>query len=184
MDTYRTPCGLEDVMTEPTISVITAGDVQLPAGAPFDVVASVGNGHEAVATTLTEVPDVLVLDSRIDDPDARAVCRRIREWAPATRVLAAAEIDDENLYSTLVAGAAGAVGDAAPGEVTEGASACEKTSTCDKADGEACVCAKGKDGAPVWCASCKKGFVDGKEVCCPKCVQRAVDKAAAAGGTE
>ena len=81
-------------------------------------------------------------------------------------------------------GAAGAVGDAVPGEATEGASACEKTSTCDKADGEACVCAKGKDGAPVWCASCKKGYVDGKEVCCPKCVQRAIDKAAAAGGTE
>ena len=64
------------------------------------------------------------------------------------------------------------------------ADAAEGESSCDKADGEACVCAKGKDGASVWCASCKKGFVDGKEVCCPKCVQRAVDKAAAAGGTE
>lgn len=69
--------------------------------------------------------------------------------------------------------------------VAEGAGSC-----CDKAgDGTtpdaatkaaACVCKAGKAGTPVWCASCEKGYVDGKEVCCPKCVQRAIDKAAAA----
>lgn len=45
----------------------------------------------------------------------------------------------------------------------------------------ACVCKAGKAGKPVWCEGCDKGYVDGKEVCCPSCVKKAVKKAA---GTE
>ncbi len=97
------------------MTVLIAGDPgigappAIPAGAEIDVVGQVDTGNEAISMVLTELPDVLLLDTRILETDARAVCRRIREWAPATRVLAATEHDDEQAYTTVVAGAAGAV---------------------------------------------------------------------------
>lgn len=102
-------------MKHNTVTVLVAGD---PARTP-DLAASLGpdvevigllpTGNEAIARVLTDLPDVLLLETHIGDPDARAVCRRIREWAPATRVLAVIEADNELAYTTLVAGANGAV---------------------------------------------------------------------------
>jgi two-component system, NarL family, response regulator DevR len=102
-------------VTADKVTVLVAGDpgtpapLAVPAGPEIEVIGHVGTGNEAIARVLTELPDVLLLDTRIAEPDARAVCRRIREWAPATRVLAATEHDDEHAYTTVVAGAAGAV---------------------------------------------------------------------------
>ena len=96
-------------MTDDTITVISAGATGVPAHPRIRSAGHAETGAEAVAKVLTEVPDVLVLDARIDDPDARQVCRRIREWAPATQVLAVSTLDDEAVYTTLIAGAMGAV---------------------------------------------------------------------------
>jgi len=103
-----------DATNDDTITVLVAGDPALSDALRVptqhvDVVGHVPTGHEAVACVLTEIPDVLLLDVRIQESDARAVCRRVREWAPATKVVAATAQDDERAYTTVVAGAAGAV---------------------------------------------------------------------------
>ena len=96
------------------VTVLVAGDprlgdaLQVPTG-DVEIVGRAVTGNEAIASVLTELPDILLLDVRIEEPDARAVCRRIREWAPATRVVAATGADDERAYTTIVAGAAGAI---------------------------------------------------------------------------
>jgi DNA-binding NarL/FixJ family response regulator len=100
--------------TDDRVTVLVAGDpdlgdaLRVPSD-DVDVVGRVATGTEAVACVLTEIPDVLLLDVRIEESDARAVCRRIREWAPATKVVAATMLDDERAYTTVVAGAAGAI---------------------------------------------------------------------------
>ncbi len=98
-------------MSGEIITVLLGGNVPAPAasadGPQIEVVGSAATGTETVAGVLAELPDVLLLDGRIAEPDARAVCRRVREWAPATRVLAIAEVDDESAYTTVVAGACG-----------------------------------------------------------------------------
>ena len=61
---------------------------------------------------------MLLLDVRIEEPDARAVTRRIREWAPATRILTMVPGDDEDTYTVVVAGATAVVAsDTAPDEL-------------------------------------------------------------------
>jgi DNA-binding NarL/FixJ family response regulator len=100
-------------MSIETITVVLGGNVPAPAssahGQGTEVVGAANTGSEAVAKVLAELPDVLLLDARIADPDARAVCRQVREWAPATKVLAITEVDDESAYTTIVAGACGVV---------------------------------------------------------------------------
>lgn len=103
-------------MDQDVTRVIVGGNLAVAAHQSIDVLTTAATGTETVAAVVTELPDVLVLDGRIADPDVRAVCRRIREWAPATRVLVVGELDDENLYSALVAGAAGAMLGDAPAE--------------------------------------------------------------------
>lgn len=102
-------------MSDHTVTVLVAGDaLTAPTAAPgwpeIEVIGHAHSGHGAVDTALTEVPDVVLIDVTIEGPDSRAVCRRIREWVPATRVLAVASDDDELAYTTLVAGASGVVG--------------------------------------------------------------------------
>lgn len=95
------------------VTVIVAGNAEydhdVDAETETEIIARAATGDEAIALVLAELPDVLVLDTRITDRDARGVCRRIREWAPATRVLAVSERDDEAAYTTLVAGAVGVI---------------------------------------------------------------------------
>jgi hypothetical protein len=120
--------------------------------------------------------------------------------ASSSAASSSAESDDAegsgaaaNLLADPTAAAAGATGTSG----TAGASACDEScsqssacsekckesgsSCCDKEKGAeaasaACACVKGKAGEPVWCESCKKGYVDGKEVCCPSCVEDAKKK--------
>ncbi|MFT5202290.1 MAG: DNA-binding NarL/FixJ family response regulator [Candidatus Aldehydirespiratoraceae bacterium] len=102
-------------MDDERVAVVVAGDpaiansLRTPQSDEINVVAHVPTGKEAVARVLTDLPDVLLLDIRIAESDARAVCRRIRQWAPATKIVAVTSLDDENAYTTVVAGAMGAV---------------------------------------------------------------------------
>ncbi len=102
-------------MNDTTITVIVGGaePIETPLPTPshpdFEILARVQTGEEAIDRVLAEIPDVLLLDVRMKQPDARAVCRRLREGAPATKVLAVAPLDDEQAYTTVVAGAAGVV---------------------------------------------------------------------------
>jgi DNA-binding NarL/FixJ family response regulator len=106
---------MDDKRIAERVTVVVAGDpaianaLRAPRSDEIDVVAHALTGNEAVARVLTVLPDVLLLDTRLAEPDARAVCRRIREWAPATKVMAVTSRDDEHAYTTVVAGAAGAI---------------------------------------------------------------------------
>jgi len=97
-----------------TVTVLVAGDpdqsdvLHMPVG-NVEIVGRAITGNDAINDVLTELPDVLLLDVRIEDVDPRAVCRRVREWAPATKIVASTPTDDERAYTTIVAGAAGAV---------------------------------------------------------------------------
>ncbi len=102
-------------MSVDSVTVLIAGDPRLaapltsPSTPDLETIGQVSTGDEAINRVLTDLPDVLLLDTRIEETDARAVCRRIREWAPATKVLAVTPDDDERAYTTVVAGAAGGV---------------------------------------------------------------------------
>jgi len=109
-------------MDNEVVTVLVAGDIAepgpIPDGPNLAVLGRVATGEEAIALVVAELPDVLLLDGLIENPDARAVSRRLREWAPATRVLSVNPLDDEAAYTTVVAGAAGSVlADADPTEV-------------------------------------------------------------------
>ncbi|RMH83106.1 MAG: DNA-binding response regulator [Actinomyces sp.] len=75
----------------------------------IEVLGRSHTGHEFVARVLSEMPDVAVVDVRLDDVDAHAVCRRLHEWAPAVRLVAVGPLDDERLFGALVNGASSAV---------------------------------------------------------------------------
>ena len=112
-----------DATDEHTVTVLVAGDpefgdtLRVPRR-DLTVVARVTTGNDAIDVVLRELPDVLLLDVRIEDTDARGVCRRVREWAPATKVVAATPLDDERAYTTIVAGASGAITLGADDEAT------------------------------------------------------------------
>lgn len=89
-----------------------APDIDLvadPPGPDIEVVDRVHTGTEAVEGVLEIMPDVLVIDSGIEDISSRAACRRVQEWTPATKILAVAPDDDELLYTTVAAGASSAL---------------------------------------------------------------------------
>ena len=99
--------------TEPA-TVLVAGDPRLPDPlrppiGDVEVVGRVSTGDAAIDAVLTDLPDVVLLDVRIRATDARSVCRRLREWAPATKLIAATVHDDETAYAAVVAGATSAV---------------------------------------------------------------------------
>ncbi len=74
-----------------------------------EIIGRVHTGADAVERALDVMPDVLVLDARVSDGDARSVCRQIQEWAPATRVLVISPVDDECLYAIVASGASSAL---------------------------------------------------------------------------
>ncbi len=100
-------------MVNQTVTALVGGAIDTPVatdpGAPLEVLGRALTGSDVVGRVVLDLPDVLVIDTRIDDPDVRAVCRRIRDWAPATRVIAVAQADDEAAYTTVVAGASACI---------------------------------------------------------------------------
>jgi DNA-binding NarL/FixJ family response regulator len=72
------------------------------------VVAEAGTGAEAVAEAARTKPDVIVMDVRLPDGTGIEACRDIRAERPQTRVLMLTSYaDDEAVYASIVAGAAG-----------------------------------------------------------------------------
>lgn len=103
-----------DLRTIEPATVLVAGDPRLPdplrePTGDVEVVGRVSTGDAAIDAVVTDLPDVVLLDVRIRASDAREVCRRLREWAPATKLVAATVRDDETAYAAVVAGATGAV---------------------------------------------------------------------------
>lgn len=99
------PCGAPG-FDDPTPDIDL---VERPPGPEIDVVGRVHSGTDAVENVLEIMPDVLVIDSGIEDVSSRAACRRVQEWVPATKILAVAPDDDELLYTTVAAGASSAI---------------------------------------------------------------------------
>jgi two-component system response regulator DevR len=72
------------------------------------VVAEAGTMAEAVDAAAKAKPDVIVMDVRLPDGSGVEACRAIREVRPETRVIMLTSYaDDEALFASIVAGAAG-----------------------------------------------------------------------------
>jgi NarL family two-component system response regulator LiaR len=74
----------------------------------MDVVGEAADGEEAVALVEQTAPDVLLLDLVMPRVDGLEAIRRIRECAPATRILVLTSFaDDHTVLPAVRAGAAG-----------------------------------------------------------------------------
>lgn len=72
------------------------------------VAAEAGTMAEAIETAARAKPDVIVMDVRLPDGSGVEACRTIREARPETRVIMLTSYaDDEALFASIVAGAAG-----------------------------------------------------------------------------
>jgi len=72
------------------------------------VVAEAGTMAEAIEGAARAKPDVIVMDVRLPDGSGVEACRTIREARPETRVIMLTSYaDDEALFASIVAGAAG-----------------------------------------------------------------------------
>lgn len=72
------------------------------------VVAEAGTVAEAIDAAARAQPDVIVMDVRLPDGTGIEACREIRAERPETRVLMLTSYaDDEAVYASIVAGAAG-----------------------------------------------------------------------------
>jgi two-component system, NarL family, response regulator DevR len=91
--------------------VVRDGIKLLLADVPDVVVcAEAGSAREAVATAAQALPDVIVMDVRLQDGSGIEATRDIRAARPATQVLMLTSFaDDEALFASIMAGAAGYV---------------------------------------------------------------------------
>jgi len=72
------------------------------------VVGEAGTTAEAIETAARAKPDVIVMDIRLPDGSGVEACRTIREARPETKVIMLTSYaDDEALFASIVAGAAG-----------------------------------------------------------------------------
>ena len=72
------------------------------------VVGEAGTTAEAIDTAAKAKPDVIIMDVRLPDGSGVEACRTIREARPETRVIMLTSYaDDEALFASIVAGAAG-----------------------------------------------------------------------------
>ncbi len=76
----------------------------------LDVVAEAGSAREAIDRALASAPDMVVMDVRLPDGSGVEATREIRARLPQTRVLMLTSFsDDEALFASVMAGAAGYV---------------------------------------------------------------------------
>jgi two-component system response regulator DevR len=72
------------------------------------VVAEAATMAEAIETAARAKPDVVIMDVRLPDGSGVEACRTIREARPDTKVIMLTSYaDDEALFASIVAGAAG-----------------------------------------------------------------------------
>ena len=72
------------------------------------VVGEAGTVEEAVAAAARTEPDVIVMDIRLPDGSGVDACREIRDQRPETKVIMLTSYaDDEAIYGSIMAGAAG-----------------------------------------------------------------------------
>lgn len=82
----------------------------LAATDDLHVVAEAESVEQAIAQALRTRPDVVVMDIRLADGSGIEATREIRDRLPATQVLMLTSFaDDEALYASIMAGAAGYV---------------------------------------------------------------------------
>jgi DNA-binding NarL/FixJ family response regulator len=91
--------------------IVRRGVRDLLAGDPgIDVVGEAGTVADALALVPALRPDVAVLDVRLPDGDGVTLCRDLRSAMPELRVLMLTSFaDDDALYDSILAGAAGYV---------------------------------------------------------------------------
>jgi DNA-binding NarL/FixJ family response regulator len=76
----------------------------------IDVVAEAGDADAALKAVESSRPDVVIMDVRLPGRSGIEACREIRSAFPETKVLMlTAHSDDEALFSSIMAGAAGFV---------------------------------------------------------------------------
>ena len=74
----------------------------------FAIVSEAGDGNEAVDVALQSKPDVIVMDIRLPTMSGIEACRAIRDERPETKVIMLTSYaDDEAVYGSIMAGAAG-----------------------------------------------------------------------------
>ena len=74
------------------------------------VVGEAGTMQEAIETAAKAKPDVVIMDVRLPDGSGVEACRAIREARPETHVIMLTSYaDDEALFASIMAGAAGYV---------------------------------------------------------------------------
>lgn len=104
-------------MSEKKIRIVIADDhavlrsglrMLLGAQADMEVVGEAGDGAEAVREVLAKRPDVVLMDVAMSGENGLEATRRIKQQAPATKVLMLSMYDDESyLRRALEAGASG-----------------------------------------------------------------------------
>ncbi len=76
----------------------------------LEVVGQAGTVAEAISLAATMQPDVVVMDVRLPDGSGIEACREIREARPETKVIMLTSYaDEEAVFASILAGAAGYV---------------------------------------------------------------------------
>jgi DNA-binding NarL/FixJ family response regulator len=82
----------------------------LEAEGDIEVVAEADSGPSAVSLASTHQPDVIVMDVRMPEGSGVEACRAIRDERPDAQVIMLTSFsDDEALFNSIMAGAAGFV---------------------------------------------------------------------------
>lgn len=82
----------------------------LESGGDIEVIGEAGTAAAALARIPALMPDVAVLDARLPDGSGIEVCRQIRSAHPDTKAIILTSFDDdEALFASIMAGAAGYV---------------------------------------------------------------------------
>jgi two-component system response regulator DevR len=82
----------------------------LEAEEDIEVVAEAANGRSAVSLASAHRPDVIVMDVRMPEGSGVEACRAIRDERPDAQVIMLTSFaDDEALFNSIMAGAAGFV---------------------------------------------------------------------------
>ncbi len=90
--------------------IVRRGVRELLEGEGIEVVAEAGTAAEALRRMPAARPDVVLLDMQLPDGTGVEVCRELRELLPCTAVLVLTTYDDdEALFASILAGAAGYV---------------------------------------------------------------------------